>query len=279
MSEDLLVILHRRLSGFVRTFGLRPIAKAVFRGLLRLRYGNFGLTRARQNGRVWRLDFDVARRGLEQEMGTILWLRRVLRQGDTVLDLGANVGQMTLEMAELVGPTGRVIAVEPAPGNLRLLRRHVEANGYEDRVQIVEAACVERDGVNAILGVVSDVGEADTVGSGHAVLSARSIPPAGQTVELEVSGVSVDALVARAGVSPRAIKIDVEGSELRVLQGAGETLAVHRPLLRFGFHPFAFENPSAASYQISSLLRGHGYSVDLGVADTMSLGEYECTPE
>lgn len=278
MSEDLLVLLHRQLGAAVDAMHLRPAARRVFHLLVRARYGAAGLAVARQNGRVWRLDFEVARRGLEQEMDTIQWLRTVLQDGGVGLDIGANVGQMTLEMAELVGPKGRVFAVEPAPGNLRLLRRHIEANGFLDRVCVLEAACVDTDGVTVTLGIVSGNRRSDSVGSGHAIVGAGTRPPPDCTVAVNVPGVTIDAIVERERIAPRAIKIDVEGSELRVLQGARRTLIEHRPHLRVAFHPFAFEDPRAGSDAILTLLRTHGYVVDLQGDEAMCLAEYNCMP-
>lgn len=69
----------------------------------------------------------------------------VVRPGMVCWDVGAHVGFYTLLLAELVGPDGRVFAFEPLPGNLELLRRHVEMNGYRN-VRVVPAALGDFDG-------------------------------------------------------------------------------------------------------------------------------------
>ena len=113
-------------------------------------------------------------RGRYQEYDTILWLRKVMQPGSTVIDVGANVGQMTMEAAHLAGPTGRVIAVEPAPGNLELLTRHVEANGFDDRVCVYPVACGERSGTEEFFFVGKSRNE---IGSGHTLAGKpRSAP-------------------------------------------------------------------------------------------------------
>ena len=61
-----------------------------------------------------------------------------VRRGDTVWNVGANVGVYTLQLAHMVGDTGRVVAFEPNPRTIAVLRRNVALNGYEDRV-LVEA--------------------------------------------------------------------------------------------------------------------------------------------
>jgi predicted methyltransferase len=54
--------------------------------------------------------------------GIGIWFRERLRPGDVVIDIGANVGDYTAFVATLVGPSGHVYAVEPAPANISTLR-------------------------------------------------------------------------------------------------------------------------------------------------------------
>jgi FkbM family methyltransferase len=235
---------------------------------------------ARQNGRTWRLVPEVGLRGEFAEFETVEWLRSVLKPGALAIDIGANVGQMTLEMAELVGPVGRVLAVEPAEGNLQVLRQHIAANGFTDRVVIVPAACSERSGETVEMTVFG--ADAGAVGSGHTL--ARSPGVAAERarhlhVTVQVPTVSVDGLCAEQRFVPEVIKIDVEGAELEVLRGARETLRKCRPLLRVGFHPFAFPDPAFASDEFRRLLDECGYDLADPLAPaTLELAEYCAAP-
>src|SRR5262245_40918923 len=101
---DILILLKRRLDKIVGRLGVRPAARSVYRKLLKLRYGENGLATASHNGRTWKLHYEVALRGEYAEFETIEWLREVVKLGDCVIDVGANIGQMTLEAAHLVGP-------------------------------------------------------------------------------------------------------------------------------------------------------------------------------
>jgi len=114
---DALTYIRKRLQPIVTRLGLRPIAQRVYRRLLRWRYGRDGVATARVNGREWRLLLEVALLDEVYVPETNDWLRRAVKPGDVVLDIGANVGLVTLEAAWLAGPAGRVVAVEPAPGN------------------------------------------------------------------------------------------------------------------------------------------------------------------
>jgi FkbM family methyltransferase len=225
---------------------------------------------------------DIAERGEVQEFDTIDWLRRVARPGMTVVDVGANVGQMTLEMAALVGPGGRVVAIEPGAGNLACLRQHMEGNGFSDRVTIIEAACSSEDGGEISFFVATPNGELSVVGSGHNVLGAEVITsqnPKIQVRETRVPRVSLDGLCHRLDIAPSVIKIDVEGAELLALQGARDILARLRPQVRVGFHPFAFQSPSAASGELLALAEAAGYKVDgVSSGEGLQLAEYNLVP-
>lgn len=73
-------------------------------------------------------------------------MARVLRPGMRCLDLGANVGYFTLLMADAVGPSGRVAAVEANPRLADLLGRTVDVNGFGDRVTVTQRAASDRSG-------------------------------------------------------------------------------------------------------------------------------------
>jgi len=273
---DILVVLHRRLQKVVDHFGVRTPAQKVFRWLYARKNREGRPVRVVQNGREWWLHPEVALRGEFAEFETVEWLRQVIKPGNTVIDVGANIGQMTLEMASLVGPTGKVFAVEPSQGNLRLLRQHVDANGYSDRVIIVEAACSDVDGGSVELRVFGD--SADTVGSGHTLVLDRKLSETEQkipTVILRVNTISLDGLCARFNCRPQVIKIDVEGAELLVLRGSHQVLTSCRPSVRFGFHPFAFKDPLEGTRQIREFLTNHGYQIADGVnGGIFELAEY-----
>ena len=90
----------------------------------------------------------VARTGsYEPEVSATL--REVLPPGATFVDIGANIGWFSLLAASLVGPTGRVIAIEPNPRNVALLRQSAKDNGF-DNIDVVTVALGERRGAAAL---------------------------------------------------------------------------------------------------------------------------------
>ena len=147
------------------------------------------------------------------EPGTLSVLSRIVLPGQTFLDVGANVGIYTLFAARTVGPSGRVIAIEPVPRLAALLRETVAMNGLSDVVAVHEAAAGEASGERT-LHIAFPYGHS----------SLYPLPTARQQVR--VCGIALDDLL-RPDRRPHCIKIDVEGAELDVLRGLKATLAQH----------------------------------------------------
>ncbi|MFO1350233.1 MAG: FkbM family methyltransferase [Gammaproteobacteria bacterium] len=146
-------------------------------------------------------------------------LCRLVQPGQTVYDVGANVGFYIALAARLVGAAGRVLAFEPEPRNQGYLRRHLALNGMNRQVQVIEAAVAERSGRGYLR---------DTTNPAMGALAEEGAP---------VALVALDDFAARRGVRPPdLIKIDVEGAESRVLQGAARLLADARPALILAAH-------------------------------------------
>lgn len=172
------------------------------------------------------------------EADVVRFLVDHVKPGDTVFDLGANVGYFTLIAAVLTGPAGKVVAYEPIPANVQALRRNVELNRLTN-VEVVEAAVSERAGTAEI-----SVGTSDQVASLVAPRSAGT---------LTVRTVDLDLEVARIG-APAVIKCDIEGAEHAVFAGAELALAGH-PSLLCEVHRM-YEGDEA---RFEAVLRGHGY--------------------
>ena len=137
------------------------------------------------------------------EFREMAFLLHVLRPDDLFVDVGANIGAYTV----LAGSTGcKVIAVEPIEETFRWLRRNVDVNGLGSRVEL------HRCGVGACQSKLRFTTSQDTVN--HVCTSGE----AGEEIEVT----TLDSLLA--GRRPSIMKIDVEGFEFQVLQGARETL-------------------------------------------------------
>jgi FkbM family methyltransferase len=191
---------------------------------------------------------------------------RVLRHGDAVIDVGANIGWFTLLAASLVGPSGSVVACEPGPDNQAKLRANINASGFPTRVHLVSQPISDRT------ETVEFHLNADCSG-GHALWDpglwrdnekSRKAPQS-----IRVNGASLDELLV-PGREIRLIKIDAEGAEQRVLQGARAIIASHRPpYIVAEVHPFALAQFGHSQESLRQLMAGYGYETFLIFAADM----------
>lgn len=147
--------------------------------------------------------------------------------GSVVYDVGANKGQMALLFAALTGPTGRVIAIEPAPAEYKSLEQNVHAN-HLGHVRTIKAAAAQSGGT-ACFAYAAD---APTQGKLRGIATDKH--HSGIT-EYLVSTITLDSLLATE-LPPSFIKIDVEGAAAVVLEGSSAILANHRPTLYIELH-------------------------------------------
>jgi FkbM family methyltransferase len=184
-------------------------------------------------------------------------LRRLYGQfaaaGDLVFDLGAHAGNRTRAFAAL---GCRVVAVEPQPDFARLLRLLF---GRSPRVQVLETAVSERAG-HLTLAVSERTPTVTTLDASWREV--RSQEPGFSGVEcnrqLEIETTTLDALIERFGV-PAFVKMDVEGSEPRVLAGLSRPVAG----LSFEYLPTALEEARACVDRLGGL-GNYRYNVSIG---------------
>ncbi|MEA2218703.1 MAG: hypothetical protein QOJ35_1329 [Solirubrobacteraceae bacterium] len=167
---------------------------------------------------------------------------RSARSGDHVWDVGANIGYIALVAARIVGPGGRVLAIEPDPQCAAAVRANAALNGLAS-IEVLEAAASDRSG-SAELVVVRDRlwSRLASVGDHH--LGERRVV---------VRTVALDDV---EGPPPALVKIDVEGAELDVVAGMSRLLREVRPLVICEMHGrnAAFcAAMRAAGYAVSNL--------------------------
>ena len=146
-------------------------------------------------------------------------MRREVEQGMTCVDLGANIGYYALLIARLVGPSGRVLCLEPDPRNLELLRRNVALNGLDDRIEVVGAAASDRSATATMYqAAASNLTTLVEPGARHARTSTEERP-------LQVQTTSLDDFMEARGKRLNFLRMDIEGYEVDVIRGGLGTLA------------------------------------------------------
>lgn len=140
------------------------------------------------------------------------------------VDVGANDGYYTLFAARRVGPSGRVVAAEPSSRERAHLQRNLGRNGL-DNVTVVPAA------IGAASGL-ADLHLAHGVHAGHNTLGSFAHDDVVRASLERVPIEPLDAVIARLGLAQvDFVKIDVEGAEARVIDGAATVLNTMRPIL------------------------------------------------
>lgn len=152
------------------------------------------------------------------EEGVLDACLRVTRPGDVFYDIGANAGIVAIDVARTFGGDVTVHAFEPQPTLVSSLRISIALNAFT-RTQVHRL----------LLGDTS--GEVDLYVADHGVHSSLVAREAGAT-RLTCRMETIDGLVAAGTLPlPSVIKMDVEGAELRVLQGAANTLRAKPPVI------------------------------------------------
>jgi FkbM family methyltransferase len=159
-------------------------------------------------------------------------------EGAAVWDVGAHLGYHTLCFAALVGPQGRVAAFEPNAANLDRLRQNLARNpALAARVRLEDCALSDRDGVDDFFYTPRvDDGTSSGSALGAALIPANRVDFEAQSRTV-VPVARADSLVQTGHLPlPALVKVDVEGSEAHVLEGARASLAASRPALLLEIH-------------------------------------------
>jgi FkbM family methyltransferase len=145
----------------------------------------------------------------ERELEHKAMLEQIVHPGMRIFDIGANIGYYAIMESQLVGPTGQVIAIEPSPENVELLKRNL-AHNQVNNTFVRAGAVSDSAGERAFhLSTQSNLNTFHNIGSGAVHLSGESIP---------VMMTTVPALAAEFG-PPDLIRMDVEGHEVEVIAG------------------------------------------------------------
>ncbi len=171
--------------------------------------------------------------------------RRTVRPGDTVLDVGGNIGTAGLEFARLE-PGAAVHIFEPAPEMLAALRRNLALNRLPN-VKVHGFGLGERD---ERLWLQADMPQ--NPGSNY-------VAPAAQSGLCEVELRRLDGLTFLRAVS--FIKVDVEGFELAALRGGRDLITRSRPLLILERNDWALARAGVSWPEVATMLRGWGYEL------------------
>lgn len=162
-----------------------------------------------------------------REPGHVAQVKGNITHGMSGIDLGANIGYYALMEAQLTGEQGTIYAIEPAPGNIDLLKRNIKANGFDTKFVVSQYLVGDHDGTGRL--------------QMSALSNRHSISTDGEGDSIEIPMITLDTFMERNNLEPKDVqflRMDIEGYEVMAFQGMKKLMAAGTPLKIFiEFHP------------------------------------------
>ena len=191
--------------------------------------------------------------GFEEE--EIAFVKKFLKKGDFFFDIGANIGLFSLVVSSILGEKGKVIAFEPCSITFQRLKENIGLNQFTNIVP-----------ENVALSNKSGFAELQIASNGYDAWNSLAKPSAGELLEVEeVKTITLDDFVRNLGLDKTKIsliKIDIEGWEIPMLQGAKEFLSSsNAPILLVEFTDENAQNAGFSCKELYELLVSYGYTL------------------
>lgn len=199
----------------------------------------------------------TAGQSYEAEIACVLM--RTLQAGDTAIDVGANIGFFTLMMAALVGVEGKVVAFEPVAQTADRLVQNVAYNGASDFVTVSRQPVWCRSEAVPFYTSADDAAGSCLWEPGlwHENKLSREKPESHRLYATTLDSLST-------AETPKVIKIDAEGAEENILQGAWQLLSLRTvtvPYVIAELNPFGMQQMGGSTESLRAYMYGRGYDL------------------
>lgn len=176
-------------------------------------------------------------------------IRKFVKEEFHCIDAGANVGAISILLADLVGPQGKVYAFEPSENTSTRLERNIAINNLQDTIKPIRKGLSNKEQKLKLKEPDYNLGNATTL---------DLVPGEGETISLT----TIDKYFSGKPVKIDFIKIDVEGMELEVIEGGMRTIQKHRPIILYETLPIFNEYRKDKPFRkIEALLTKLGYTL------------------
>lgn len=193
------------------------------------------------------------------EKTTTELFKKYVKEGNTVVDLGANIGYFSLLSSKLVGKSGRVFSFEPEPKNFKYLSKNIEINGYSQD-SAFQKAVSDKNGKTKLYICSYDTGH-------HTINQHEGIESYSHGRKLEENFIEIDTITLDSFMEGKGevnfIKIDVEGAEMLALMGMDRVLRENKDIkLVIEFFPLLIEKMGNSPREfIDRLIKSYGFSM------------------
>jgi FkbM family methyltransferase len=189
----------------------------------------------------------LIRDGVHEEYETQVF-RNLISTGNVVI-VGANIGYYTLIAARILNGTGWVYAFEPEPHNFQILSKNIQVNQFTN-ITASQLALSNRNGRATLY--------TDRVNFGRPSLAATNVFE--RSGEVQIDTITLDSFFKKTASSKvDLLKIDAQGAEELIFQGARETLKRYAPKIVVEFWPFGLRNMGTEPDNLLALVEETGY--------------------
>lgn len=184
-------------------------------------------------------------------------IKNFINEGDYVIDVGAHIGTIAIPLAVFAGPKGRVLAIEGFADNYNLLAENIMLNEMNDRIQPLHAVVTNNS--QKLFEYIRDTHS--NSGMGYFKASSEVVPIPTYANSRDIPAVTLDnfglKFLEKKGLS--FLKIDVEGAEFDVLNGAKKLVSLYRPCIYMEIFVDALARFGHTCENIENLLKPLGY--------------------
>lgn len=191
------------------------------------------------------------------EPETVRCYRKIVKNGDVVLDIGANIGAHTLHLARVVGDSGCVYAFEPTDYAFGKLSKNCSLNPkLANSIQCLQYMLVDKEVAGKPTpGLYSSWPLKEDEGL-HELHQGKLMTTSGADAR------TLDSVISSSRISRvDCIKLDIDGFECGMLRGAREVLTHWHPVIIMELAPYALEEQGASLDELIGLLKQYGYSL------------------
>jgi FkbM family methyltransferase len=193
--------------------------------------------------------------GKGYEPHIISLVKKNCKQDKDAINIGANIGIFTILLASLINKERKVLAIEPTPLAFEYLTSNVKRNKLDGKVILFNGLCTDKKG-KYNLNIIQGKEEYSSIGeSFHQSRIKEKID------NIEVEGDTINNLVTSHNLNPGTIVIDVEGAEMKVLNGAKEVIEQFAPVIILEIHSENLIKQGSSSKEVIDFLLKLGYSI------------------
>ena len=228
----------------------KQLAEKIYRNFDRFVSNMFKSTYAEINGHKFFLDkgdttgFSVK----EYEPGSMKLMKKFIKRGNVVIDLGANIGIYTLEYAKLVGPNGKVFAFEPEPKIFNLLQKNIQINGYQN-VSPIKKAVIDKEGEDNLY-VSKNCGDSVMYNEFQ------------DKIPLKVKTTTLNNFFKDFNRKISFIKIDCDGSETRIIKSGSELFEKNKDIkMLVEFVPNRIKDSGLTPQEFLDLIKSFDFEI------------------